>query len=435
MLENLKTTRYNDGAAIPIVTDSTTWANNVKDAYCWYNYDNAYKAVYGALYNWNCVGTTKLAPTNWHVAFDEEWSILENYLTANGHNFDGTITGNKMAKSLASTTLWKSDSRTDTIMGSIGNNPSANNSSGFSAVPAGCLYAGFYNQLGITTNWWTATAYDSINAWSRDLFNSSIGTSRYYDSFRPGKSVRCVRYTGDSPHVITQIPGSIKSKTAVSGGNVVYGGSSAVVARGVCWSTTSGPTIALTTKTNEGSGSGAFVSTITGLTNATTYYVRAYVTNGSATTYGLEQQFTTSINDFDGDYTMNGTLVDAVNATLVGAYPKEVYLEAVDSNSVVMFDVTINTYGHLILNGTASSYYGSFAPIFIFDSNNKITSVTNYYGQPAANGRSAELDPTGINTVDPVTHTISVSYWMNQTSVAGHRTHFVETFTYLGPRK
>ena len=435
MLENLKTGKYNDGSVIPYVTDSATWANNVKDAYCWYNYDTTKKDVYGALYNWDCVGTSKLAPKDWHVAYDEEWTILENYLTSNGHNFDGTTTGNKMAKSLASTTLWQSDSRTDTIIGSIGNNPSANNSSGFSAVPGGCLYNGFNNQLGITTNWWTATAQDSANAWSRDLFNNSVGYSRYYEYFRPGKSVRCVRYTGDLPHVTTTIPGSIKSNSAVSGGSVVYEGSSAVIARGVCWSTTSGPTIDLATKTNEGTGLGAFVSTITGLTNATTYYVRAYVTNGSSTTYGLEQQFTTSINDYDGVYTMNGTMVDAVNANLVGPYPNEVYLEAVDANSIVMFDPAINTYGHLILNITALSYYGSFAPIFTFDSNNKITAVTNYYGQPAANTRSAELDPSGINTFDPVTHTICVSYWMNQTSViVGHRTHFVETFTFKRSR-
>lgn len=436
MSENLKTTKYNDGTAIPYVTDSTAWANSVNGSYCWYNYDNTNKDVYGALYNWQCVGTTKLAPTGWHVAYDEEWAVMENYLSANGYNYDGTTTGNKIGKSLASSTLWQRDSRSDTIIGSVANNMASNNSSGFSAVPGGCLYGSFNNQLGITTNWWTATQQNNAEAWSRDLFNSFRGTSRYYDSYSPGKSVRCVRYTGNFPRVITVVPGTITTTSAVTGGNILYDGGSAIVAKGVCWSTTSGPTTDLATKTNEGTGTGTFVSTITGLGNATTYYFRAYVSNGTSTTYGLEQQFTTPINNYCGDYRMNGSLVDAFSANITGAYPKEVYLLSMNANSVAMFDLTINSYTHIILSGTTLSNYASFAPIFTFDSTNKIISVTNYYGQPSANGRSAELDPSGINAIDPVTHTISVSYWMNQPSViAGHRVHCVETFTYLGPLK
>jgi len=439
MLENLKTTKYNDGTAILNVTDSTTWANSVNGSYCWYNYDIKNKDVYGALYNWQSVGTTKLAPTGWHVAYDEEWTEMENYLTANGYNFDGTTSGNKMAKSLASSTLWNGNIRSDTTIGSIANNMSLNNSSGFSAIPSGSLYGNFgigvWLNGGYVTNWWTASAQNTDEAWSRDLYFDTKGTFRYYDSFVYGKSVRCVRYTGNSSRVITDMPRSITTTSAILGGSVVYEGSSAVVAKGVCWSTTPGPTIALSTKTDVGSGSGAFVSTVTGLAAVTTYYVRAYVTNGSTTTYGAEQQFTTPLNEYDGDYMMSGTMADASNANFIGAYPKEVYLEAVDANSVVMFDVLIGNFGHLFLNGTALSYYGFFAPVFTFDSNNKIIAATNYYGQPASNGRSGELDPSGINAYDPLTHTISVSYWMNQPSViAGHRTHFVETFTYMGSR-
>jgi uncharacterized protein (TIGR02145 family) len=440
MLENLKTTNYNDGTVIPYSTDSTTWAKSVNGSYCWYNYDITNKDVYGALYNWHSVGTSKLAPTGWHVAYDEEWTEMENYLIANGYNYDGTTTGNKIAKSLASTSLWQREIRSDTTIGSIANNLFLNNSSGFSAVPGGCLYQQFDsdNQLngGYETNWWTASAQNANEAWSRDLYDSSTGTLRYYDSFIYGKSVRCVCYTGTSPHVITTIPGSILTTTAISGGNIVYDGGSSITAKGVCWSTAPGPTISLSTKTNQGSGSGSFVSTITGLVESTTYYVRAYVSNGSTTTYGLEQQFTTPLNDYDGDYIVNGNMLDVTNANFIGAYPNKVQLESVDANSVAMFDVTINNFAHLFLNVSSLSYYGSFAPVFAFDTTNKIIAVTNYYGQPSANGRSAELDPSGINTFDPVTRTISVSYWMNQPSViAGHRTHFVETFTYLGSWK
>ncbi len=86
---------------------------------------------------------------------------------------------------------------------------------------------------------------------------------------------------------------SILANSAVCGGDVSSIGSSAVIARGVCWSTTPEPTVALTTKTVNGSGLGTFTSNLTGLLQGTTYYVRAYATNSSGTAYGNELQFTT----------------------------------------------------------------------------------------------------------------------------------------------
>jgi hypothetical protein len=60
----------------------------------------------------------------------------------------------------------------------------------------------------------------------------------------------------------------------------------------------------------------------------------------------------------------------------------------------------------------------------------------NAYGQPASNGRYAQLDPTGVNTWDPVTKTLKVKYFMFQPSViaVGPRVSFNETFTYVGVR-
>jgi hypothetical protein len=84
----------------------------------------------------------------------------------------------------------------------------------------------------------------------------------------------------------------ITQTTATSGGNVTNNGGATVTARGVCWSTTANPTIA-DMKTSNISGSGAFASSITGLTAGTTYYVRAYATNSVGTSYGNEISFTT----------------------------------------------------------------------------------------------------------------------------------------------
>ena len=82
MVENLKTTRYNDGTAIPLVTDSAVWGNLTSTpGYCWYNNDmSMYKNLYGALYNWYAVSTEKLAPEGWHVPTNSEWGVLINYL-------------------------------------------------------------------------------------------------------------------------------------------------------------------------------------------------------------------------------------------------------------------------------------------------------------------------------------------------------------------
>jgi hypothetical protein len=83
---------------------------------------------------------------------------------------------------------------------------------------------------------------------------------------------------------------SIMQTTAVSGGTITYQGASAITSRGICWSTSQNPTIANSFTTN-GTGVGTFSSNITGLTAGTTYYVRAYATNASGTSYGNEVSF------------------------------------------------------------------------------------------------------------------------------------------------
>ncbi len=84
----------------------------------------------------------------------------------------------------------------------------------------------------------------------------------------------------------------ISLSSAVSGGTFTYQGASAITARGICWSTSANPTLANSFTTN-GTGTGTFTSNLTGLTAGTTYYVRAYATNGSGTSYGNEISFTT----------------------------------------------------------------------------------------------------------------------------------------------
>ncbi|MFZ4707458.1 MAG: FISUMP domain-containing protein [Bacteroidales bacterium] len=101
--------------------------------------------------------------------------------------------------------------------------------------------------------------------------------------------------TGQSvttPIVITAEVTSITQTTATSGGEVVYDGGSGVTARGVCWNITPNPTTT-GNHTTDGTGTGLFISNMTGLSGGTLYYVRAYATNSAGTSYGSELSFTT----------------------------------------------------------------------------------------------------------------------------------------------
>jgi len=91
-----------------------------------------------------------------------------------------------------------------------------------------------------------------------------------------------------APVLTTTDLSAITSTTATSGGAITNDGGSPVTSRGVCWSTTSAPTI-VGSKTSDGTGSGSFTSAITGLTPGAIYYVRAYATNSIGTAYGNEK--------------------------------------------------------------------------------------------------------------------------------------------------
>jgi hypothetical protein len=86
---------------------------------------------------------------------------------------------------------------------------------------------------------------------------------------------------------------SIASTTATSGGNVTNNGGSSVTAYGVCWSTDTAPTTD-DSSTSDGTGTGTYTSSLTGLTASTKYYLRAYATNAIGTAYGPHKEFTTT---------------------------------------------------------------------------------------------------------------------------------------------
>ena len=178
MVENLKTTRYNDGTAIPLVADTTVWGTYLASpGYCWYNNDPAtYKNLYGALYNWYTVNTGKLAPTGWHVPTDSEWTVLYAYL------YGKSVAGGYLKES--GTVHWASP------------NTGASNETGFSALPGGFRYGGNGSFYGIDTigSWWSATSFvANSESWSYYLHYNTEDISRNYEGIGDGYSVRCIK--------------------------------------------------------------------------------------------------------------------------------------------------------------------------------------------------------------------------------------------------
>jgi len=133
------------------------------------------------------------------------------------------------------------------------------------------------------------------------------------------------------PTLTTTAASTVGTTTATSGGNITSDGGSTVTARGICWSTTTGPTLALTTKTSDGTGTGSFTSSITGLTVLTTYYARAYATNSVGTVYGNEVSFTTTAVSANTPGTLAVTIA---TSTYNGPYaPKHVLAIWVANNA------------------------------------------------------------------------------------------------------
>ena len=119
--------------------------------------------------------------------------------------------------------------------------------------------------------------------------------------------------TASLPAVTTADATSVTQTTAVSGGNVTSDGGATVTTRGIVWSTSANPTTTTNLgMTNNGSGTGSFVSNMTGLTANTTYFVRAFATNSVGTAYGQQISFTTT-GGGSGTGTLAGYVTDAVN--------------------------------------------------------------------------------------------------------------------------
>ena len=141
-----------------------------------------------------------------------------------------------------------------------------------------------------------------------------------------------------------------------------------------------------------------------------------------------------SIDPWNSRYSVEGSLSDITEPRITWPGTYEYSLERVSGTQVKMVSKDLTTVGHLISHGGSLSFYGNFGLLINFDPvTNKITSITNFYGQPSTSGRIAVLDPSGVNSWDPARKKMQIKHWMDETGISGHRTSFSETWTYLGP--
>ncbi len=138
---------------------------------------------------------------------------------------------------------------------------------------------------------WTYSAWGPcINGYQT---RNATGTPSGCNSFPPQTLIQACSTATTLPVVTTTSITSLTTNSVSTGGNVTSDGGTSVTSRGVVWSTSQNPTISLVTKTSNGSGVGSFVSSVTGLTSNTTYYLRAYATNVNGTSYGSQVTFKT----------------------------------------------------------------------------------------------------------------------------------------------
>jgi len=195
-VENAAMETYRDGTPIPQVTDATQWSNLTTGAWCYYDND----PTKGKLYNWYAVAgihdndpntpNKEFAPLGWHVPTDAEWTTLEEHLIANGYNYDGTTTGNKIAKSMASNTGWNNS----TNVGGVGNNQNQNNSSAFNAVPDDDRFSnGIFDDDNFDATFWSSSSSGIEESWYRVLNNGWNYLGRLSRNIQSGYSVRLLK--------------------------------------------------------------------------------------------------------------------------------------------------------------------------------------------------------------------------------------------------
>jgi hypothetical protein len=164
-----------------------------------------------------------------------------------------------------------------------GGNPTTSDSKQTASGTTGVFSCAMGSLSASTLYYVRAYAINSVGTGYSSQFTFTTAASAGYPSVSSNASVTDITET-----------------TASFGGNVTSDGGSSVTARGSCWSTSANPTTS-DSHTHDGTGTGSFASSVTGLTACQNYYIRAYATNSTGTAYGDQRTFQSGPDD-DADY-------------------------------------------------------------------------------------------------------------------------------------
>ena len=193
-------------------------------------------------------------------------------------------------------------------------------------------------------------SYTTTDVWSIDFGHGNSSNNRKEYKYVYTRCVRGGQAGAVLPTITTTAISSISSTSASSGGNVTSEGGAIVTARGACWGSSANPTTS-NNKTTDGSRTGTYISSITGLSSETLYHVRAYATNSFGTAYGSDVNFTTSSSRYvnSNGYCGGKTIC---HSTIQAA------IEAASTGTVILIadgtydeDITLNADRTLTLQG------------------------------------------------------------------------------------
>jgi endonuclease I len=274
----------------------------------------------------------------------------------------------------------------------------------------------------------TVSAGNSIYlAWNYSVTSSTITTSAQALGIDDVSITANGTGGGNLATVTTDAITAITINTASSGGNITSDGGAAVTARGVCWNTSPAPTLA-NSFTVDGSGTAPYVSSLTGLTELTTYYVRAYATNSAGTAYGNELFFATLGAPPAAPVAIPATAL-TVNAFTANWNPSSGAISyRLDVSTGSGFSTFVSGYNNLSVTGTSQSVTGLSASSTYYyrvravnasgtsDNSNIITAVTiandpfnGYYSSVA--GLSGSALKSGLHTIIRTSHTTEFAYF------------------------
>jgi alpha-tubulin suppressor-like RCC1 family protein len=283
------------------------------------------------------------------------------------------------------------------------------------------LAGGSGHTLALKTNgtlWaWGYNAYGQLGDGTTTQRNSpvQIGIASNWSGISAGgNSSLFLNYIPILPTVTTSAISNITGNSAFAGGNVTDDGDSTINYRGVVWSTSPNPTVALNTKTINGSGTGAFSSTITGLYSKTKYYIRSYATNSQGTAYGDEDTIQTPrvVEDDapnNGDANNDGiqdSQQDYVSSIFNNYTNKYITIESLDGYSISLAEIqypndVLNYYPASLVKFTISQsrarvkiYYHNIQSLAYYsfkklNSQNTLFNFTNYtFGSEVIDGKT-----------------------------------------------